>query len=76
MQDKFSFLFLEILTNTNINKCCQIFLTFAKSKTFLFGSFQSLAKRKNFRNKKYIKLINGGGCPNKSGRIGFLFKKN
>ena len=30
MQNKFSVLFLEILTNTNNNKCCQMFLTFLK----------------------------------------------
>ena len=30
MQNKFSLLFLEILTNTNTNKCCQTFLTFLK----------------------------------------------
>ena len=41
-------------------------LHFTKSKTFSFWSFQSVEKIKNFRNKKYIKLINGGG-PNKSG---------
>ena len=35
-------------------------LHFIKSKTFSFWRFQSLAKIKNFRNKKYIKLLNGG----------------
>ena len=30
IQNKFSLLFLEILTNTNTNKCCQMFLTFLK----------------------------------------------
>ena len=41
-------------------------LHFTKSKTFSFWIRQSLAKIENFRNKKYIKLISGGG-PNKSG---------
>ena len=50
-------------------------LHFTKSKTFSFCSFQSFAKIKNFCNKKYIKLINGGG-PNKSGGFGFFFEKN
>ena len=30
MQNKSSLLFSEILTNTNTNKCCQMFLTFLK----------------------------------------------
>ena len=35
-----------------------------------------MAKTNNFRHKKYIKLINGGG-PNKSGgSVGFFFKIN
>ena len=38
---------------------------------------QSLAKINNFRNKKYIKLINGGGQggPNKSGEGQIFFQK-
>ena len=41
MQNKFSLLFLEILTNTNTNKCCQMFLTFLKryQKIFLFKKY-------------------------------------
>ena len=69
MQNKFSLLFLEILTNTNTKKCCQIILTFLKryQKCFLFKKYSLLdscqqqlvavvTKIKNFRNKKYIKL--------------------
>ena len=44
MQNKFSLLFLEILTNTNTNKCCQMFLTFLKRylKCFLFKKYNLL----------------------------------
>ena len=70
-------------TNTNTSKCCQMFLTFFKKYQKCFLK-KFLAKIKNFRNKKYEKLINGGGGeggggPNKSGRggrVGFFFKKN
>ena len=41
MQNKFPLLFLEILTNPNTNKCCQIFLTFLKryQKCFMFKKY-------------------------------------
>ena len=44
MQNKFSLLFLEILTNTNTNKCCQMFLTFLKryQKCCLFKKYSLL----------------------------------
>ena len=49
-------------------------LHFIKSKTFSFWRFQSLAKIKNFRNKKYIKLLNGGVLIRAKGSD-FFFKK-
>ena len=44
MQNKLSLLFLEILTNTNTNKRCQMFLTFLKryQKCFLFKKYSLL----------------------------------
>ena len=45
-------------------------LHFIKSKTFSFWRFQSLAKIKNFRNKKYIKLLNGGVLIRAGGGVG------
>ena len=45
-------------------------LHFIKSKTFSFWKFQSLAKIKNFRNKKYIKLLNGGVLIRAGGGVG------
>ena len=44
MQNKFPLLFLEILTNTNTNKCYQMILTFLKrfQERFLFKKYSLL----------------------------------
>ena len=75
MQNKFSLLFLEILTNTNTNKCCQMFLTFLKrfQKCFLLKKYSLLDSCQQqlvvvpalFERSPHIKLqtlnrLNGG----------------
>ena len=75
VQNKFSLLFLEILTNTNTNKCCQMFLTFLKrfQKCFLLKKYSLLDSCQQqlvvvpalFERSPHIKLqtlnrLNGG----------------
>ena len=44
LQNKFPLLFLQIPTNANTNKCCQMFLTFLKryQECFLFKKYSLL----------------------------------